>query len=116
MRPKVMDKSSQASPPSSSPCDRIASLYPLVDESETPLPRSWSTKDKYQHVSLNNNALRVTYKGPGKTQKDAASVRATFPIPPACGLYYFELKIVDRGRDGYIGIGLCQQVRCSSLM
>jgi len=36
-------------------------------------------------------------------------VRATHPIPPACGLYYFEVKIVSKGRDGYMGIGLSQQ-------
>lgn len=47
--------------------------------------------------------------GHGKTHKDAASVRATHPIPPACGLYYFEVKIVSKGRDGYMGIGLSAQ-------
>ena len=36
----------------------------------------------------------------GKTHKDAASVRATQPIPAACGIYYFEVKIVSKGRDG----------------
>lgn len=47
--------------------------------------------------------------GHGKTHKDAASVRATHPIPAACGLYYFEVKIVSKGRDGYMGIGLSAQ-------
>ena len=32
--------------------------------------------------------------------QDAASVRATHPIPAACGIYYFEVKIVSKGRDG----------------
>lgn len=44
--------------------------------------------------------------GHGKTHRDAASVQATHPIPAACGLYYFEVKIVSKGRDGYMGIGL----------
>lgn len=44
--------------------------------------------------------------GYGKTHKDAASVRTTHSIPAACGLYYFEVKIVSKGRDGYMGIGL----------
>nr|CAD7587980.1 unnamed protein product [Timema genevievae] len=47
--------------------------------------------------------------GHGKTHKDAASVRATHAIPAACGLYYFEVKIVSKGRDGYMGIGLSAQ-------
>ena len=38
--------------------------------------------------------------GVGKTHKDAASVRATHPIPAACGIYYFEVRIVSKGRDG----------------
>uniref|UniRef100_A0A646QHE9 Ran-binding protein n=1 Tax=Hemiscolopendra marginata TaxID=943146 RepID=A0A646QHE9_9MYRI len=89
--------------------DRLKLLYPMVNEEETPLPRSWSPKDKYNFIGLSQNNLRVHYKGVGKTHKDAASVRATNPIPAACGLYYFEVKIVSKGRDGYMGIGLSIQ-------
>ncbi|XP_015610415.1 ran-binding protein 9 isoform X2 [Cephus cinctus] len=86
--------------------DRLKMLYPMVNEEETPLPRSWSPKDKYSYIGLSQNNLRVHYKGYGKTHKDAASVRTTHSIPAACGLYYFEVKIVSKGRDGYMGIGL----------
>lgn len=55
-----------------------------------------------------NNALTFTI-GVGKTHNDAASVRTTHPIPAACGLYYFEVKIISKGRDGYMGIGLTAQ-------
>jgi hypothetical protein len=48
-------------------------------------------------------------QGHGKTHKDASSVRATQPIPASCGLYYFEVKIVSKGRDGYMGVGLTAQ-------
>ncbi|KAJ6664528.1 hypothetical protein lerEdw1_007185 [Lerista edwardsae] len=88
---------------------RLKRLYPAVDEQETPLPRSWSPKDKFSYIGLSQNNLRVHYKGHGKTPKDAASVRATHPIPAACGIYYFEVKIVSKGRDGYMGIGLSAQ-------
>ncbi|KAG8191531.1 hypothetical protein JTE90_019595 [Oedothorax gibbosus] len=89
--------------------DRLKLLYPMVDEGETPLPRSWSPKDKFTYIGLSQNNLRVHYKGSGKNHKDAASVRATHPIPAACGLYYFEVKIVSKGRDGYMGVGLSAQ-------
>lgn len=72
----------------------------------TPLPRQWSTTYKCQTLTLTNNYLRVTYKGLGKTHKDAASVRTDHPIPAACGIYYYEVKIISKGRDGYMGIGL----------
>ncbi|XP_073994195.1 ran-binding protein 9-like isoform X2 [Rhodnius prolixus] len=89
--------------------DRLKLLYPMVNEDESPLPRSWSPKDKFNYIGLSNGNLRVHYKGHGKTHKDAASVRATHPIPASCGLYYFEVKIVSKGRDGYMGIGLSAQ-------
>lgn len=86
--------------------DIISRLYPNVNQSETPLPRQWSTKDKCSSLSLSMSNLRVTYKGPGKSHKDAASVRTDFPIPAASGIYYFEVKVLSKGRDGYMGIGL----------
>ncbi|XP_011617244.1 ran-binding protein 10 isoform X1 [Takifugu rubripes] len=89
--------------------ERLRRLYPAVNEEESPLPRSWSPKDKYSYIGLSQNNLRVHYKGHGKNHKDAASVRATYPIPAACGIYYFEVKIVSKGRDGYMGIGLSAQ-------
>ncbi|XP_012233599.1 ran-binding protein 9 isoform X2 [Linepithema humile] len=101
----------------SQPMDRLKLLYPMVNEEETPLPRAWSAKDKYTYIGLSQNNLRVHYKETsisqqncyGKTHKDAASVRATHSIPASCGLYYFEVKIVSKGRDGYMGIGLSVQ-------
>ncbi|XP_019873776.2 ran-binding protein 9 isoform X2 [Aethina tumida] len=89
--------------------DRLKRLYPAVNEEKTPLPRSWSPKEKYSYIGLSQSNLRVHYKGHGKTHRDAASVQATHPIPAACGLYYFEVKIVSKGRDGYMGIGLSAQ-------
>ncbi|CAB4014161.1 Ran-binding 9 [Paramuricea clavata] len=86
--------------------DAISRLYPKVDESETPLPRSWSPKDKCTFIGLSQTNLRVHYKGVGRTHKDAAAVRTSHSIPASCGLYYFEIKIISKGRDGYMGIGL----------
>ena len=42
----------------------------------------------------------VNVAGPGKNHKDAASVRATHAIPTSCGIYYFEVKVISKGRDG----------------
>jgi hypothetical protein len=38
--------------------------------------------------------------GAGKNHRDAAAVRTAHPIPAACGLYYFEITVVSKGRDG----------------
>ena len=71
--------------------------------------RSWSHKDKYNFIGLSQSNLRVQYRGHGKTHKDASSVRATHAIPASCGIYYFEVTIVSKGRDGYMGVGLSAQ-------
>lgn len=42
---------------------RLRRLYPAVNEIETPLPRSWSPKDKFSYIGLSQNNLRVHYKG-----------------------------------------------------
>ncbi|KAL2300214.1 hypothetical protein Nmel_012180 [Mimus melanotis] len=91
---------------------RLRRLYPAVNQDETPLPRSWSPKDKYNYIGLSQGNLRVHYKGHGKNHKDAASVRATHPIPAACGIYYFEVKIVSKGRDGRKNQGLKVHFEC----
>ena len=61
---------------------------------------------KYKHFlhiksyfKINENVL---VSGQGKNHKDAASVRSTHPIPAACGIYYFEVKIISKGRDGLV--------------
>lgn len=52
----------------------------------------------------------------GKQHSDAASVRTAYPIPSSCGLYYFEVRIISKGRNGYMGIGLtAQQFRMNRL-
>lgn len=56
----VMDSQSEML---NSAVDRLKKLYPAVNEDRTPLPRAWSTKDKYTYIGLSQNNLRVHYKG-----------------------------------------------------
>ena len=42
--------------------------------------------------------------GKGTEDKDAVSVRTDHPVPPNCGLFYFEVTVVSKGRKGYIGM------------
>ena len=41
-----------------------------------------------------------TISGVGVSERDAAVARADSDISPLCGVYYFEVTIVSRGRDG----------------
>lgn len=49
-------------PPPNDP-NPFKTLYPFVNEEETPIPRSWSAKDKFNFIGLSQNNLRVHYKG-----------------------------------------------------
>lgn len=71
------------------------------------LPSSINPKDKSQHLSLSANNTQISYCGPGKTDMDAASGRGNCAIPFAAGLFYYEVEIISKGRDGYIGVGFC---------
>lgn len=41
--------------------------------------------------------------GPGDEDKDAASVRADYSVPFDVSLYYYEVQVVNKGRDGFVG-------------
>lgn len=48
--------------------------------------------------------MSMGHAGSGKYgDKDAAAVRANRPIPPQAAVYYFEVTIMDKGKQGFIG-------------
>ncbi|CAM0138250.1 unnamed protein product [Umbelopsis sp. WA50703] len=80
-----------------------------LEDLDLRLPSAWNPNDKGQCVELSSDNRRLKYVGVGKDDTDAASVRANFPMRSQCGIFYFEVEIVSKGRDGYIGIGFCWQ-------
>ncbi|XP_004344420.1 KB07 protein [Capsaspora owczarzaki ATCC 30864] len=86
--------------------ERQKALWPRLNHDATPLPSAWNPKDKFNLLELSHNNCKVTYKGQGKGDTDAAAVRANAFIPPECGVYYFEMLVRDKGREGYIGVGV----------
>ncbi|KAF0492621.1 SPRY-domain-containing protein [Gigaspora margarita] len=71
------------------------------------LPTAWNVDDKCALLNVDSDRLRINYIGSGKADTDAAAIRANHPIPPQCGLFYFEVDIISKGKDGHIGIGFC---------
>lgn len=49
--------------------------------------------------------MTVSYQGQGKSESDGSTIKSNFPVSKDVGIYYFEVSIVRKGRDGYIGIG-----------
>ncbi|SMR50717.1 unnamed protein product [Zymoseptoria tritici ST99CH_1E4] len=71
-----------------------------------PLPSAWSPAEKPTGLDiLGPSASEVRFSGVIKQSDEAASVRSDYPIPKEVGIYYFEVTILSRGKDGLIGIG-----------
>lgn len=71
------------------------------DESLTPLPSKWAEADKSAGLEIGADGLDVKYVGLTKLHDhEAASARADNPMPPQCGIYYFEVTIVSKGKEG----------------
>ncbi|KAF8056475.1 Ranbp10 [Scenedesmus sp. PABB004] len=56
---------------------------------------------------LKVDGLALKYVGPGESDAQAASILADHPVPGDVPLYYFEVTVVSRGDQGYIGLGFC---------
>jgi hypothetical protein len=70
-----------------------------------PLPTTMSAEDRSNRLDLAEEGRIVKYTGPGRNDSDAAAVRSNTPLPPQVGLYFFEVSVVNKGRDGYISVG-----------
>lgn len=45
----------------------------------------------------------MTFTGQSCTgDRESAAARANFWIPPACGIYYYEVEIIQRGQKGCV--------------
>lgn len=66
-----------------------------------PLPSQWSKTDKWPSgIDVMNEGLEVRYTSHKHgSEYEAASIRADHPIPPECGIYYFEVIISYGKRD-----------------
>ena len=65
-------------------------------------PRSWVLDAGHENSAfLQISGLRVKYVGPGENDTHAACVRTTEPALDA--FFYFEVEVVNKGRDAFIG-------------
>lgn len=70
------------------------------------VPTRWNAADKHPALVLSPDGREVRYPTPTQsTDKEAAAIRANYPMPAACGVYYFEVEIIEKGTQGHIGIG-----------
>jgi Ran-binding protein 9/10 len=56
-------------------------------------------------LDIQNSGTEVRFNGVTKTSDEAAALRSDHPMPKDVGIFYFEVSILSRGKDGLIGIG-----------
>lgn len=81
----------------------IVEHQPLVDDDGlTPLPSRWAEADRYGGLEIAGDGVEVRYTGLSKNEHEAAATRADHPMPPQCGIYYYEVTIVAKGKEGSV--------------
>lgn len=78
---------------------------PMEEDRSHPLPNKWNEDDSMGGLEILADGSEVRFNGVCKTSDDAASVRSDHPMPKECGLYYFEVTIMSRAKEGLVGVG-----------
>ena len=78
----------------------------VADDGLMQLPTKWAESDKYGGLEIAADGLEVKCTGASKlNDNEAAAARTDHPMPPQCGIYYFEVTIISKGKEGMIGVG-----------
>ncbi|KAG2070698.1 SPRY-domain-containing protein [Suillus decipiens] len=73
---------------------------PLMSSALLRLPTRWSEEYRSPMLSVSLDGRDLTYQGsPSNSDKDAAAARTIFPIPPACGIYYYEVEVTSKANS-----------------
>lgn len=78
----------------------------LPQDPISPWPTRWNEGDKFAQLEIEDSGRLAKFAGTQKTHDEAAAVRTDFPMPRECGIYYYEVTIISKGKDGrLIGLG-----------
>ncbi|KAL2131100.1 hypothetical protein VTI74DRAFT_5552 [Chaetomium olivicolor] len=69
------------------------------DETVTPLPSRWNKDDKDPALEVLGDGCEVRHTGRQSSDHEASAVRADHWIPPSCGVYYFEVTVLNTRKD-----------------
>ena len=73
---------------------------PVEDEILPSLPSRWAELDQMGGLKVEANGLDVRVSNDIKLHDhEALAARSDHPMPPQCGIYYYEVTIISRGKD-----------------
>lgn len=96
------DDESSPPPPSTRATPAPTATAGLINLNPTlRLPTRWSEQDRHHALTVSNDGRDLTLYGPSCIgERDSAAARANYSIPPACGIYYYEVEILHKGTKG----------------
>ncbi|KAF0516276.1 SPRY-domain-containing protein [Gigaspora margarita] len=83
----------------------MENLELITPFSEIGFPTAWDTENNSPFINIDSSGLKVNYTDPDDNK--AVIIRANHPIPSQCWIFYFEIKIINKGKNGMIGVGCC---------
>ena len=67
------------------------------------LPTRWSEQDRLPSLSVSQDGRELTFTGPPCVgDRESSAARTNHAIPPACGIYYYEVEILHKCPKGYV--------------
>ena len=86
--------------------DIVENQIPQIEDGPAPLPTKWAQIDKWGGLEIGPEGVDVRYIGSQKlSEHEAAAARTDNPMPTESGIYYYEVNILHKGKDGLIGVG-----------
>lgn len=93
----------------SSPPRELRKSPPPVISASLPallLPTRWCDEFRNALLSVSGDGGDLIYQGtPSTSEKDTAAARTVVPVPPACGIYYFEVELTGKASKSRVSIG-----------
>ncbi|KAK4104278.1 SPRY-domain-containing protein [Parathielavia hyrcaniae] len=81
-------------------------MYPAEEEDDddgddavSPLPSRWNRDDKEAALEVLSDGYEVRHTGRTSSDHEASAVRADHYMSPSCGVYYFEITVLNTRSD-----------------
>ncbi|KAK3309108.1 uncharacterized protein B0T15DRAFT_491641 [Chaetomium strumarium] len=75
-------------------------MYPAEeDDTVSPLPSRWNKDDKEAALEVLGDGYEVRHTGRASSEHEASAVRADHHMSPSCGVYYFEITVLNKKKD-----------------
>jgi len=69
------------------------------DDTVSPLPSRWNRDDKEAALEVLGDGYEVRHTGRASSEHEASAIRADHFISPSCGVYYFEITVLNGRQD-----------------